>query len=214
MADPGSPAPCGSPCPFGARRARLGTALLLLLADWLLLCPALSTLVSRLVPTALPLLRVWTVGLSRGAALCLGVRIVRGMSAKSPSAGARGPLAPLESLAVALALALPGLASFRALRSWGAGGDPDSTRLLHWGTRLDAFVLGYAATLPAAILWHKLGSLWAPTGNEGSGDTVRRLLGCLGSETRRLPLVLTFLVFSCLGKRGARGRGSRGLDTE
>ncbi|XP_054983716.1 antigen peptide transporter 1 [Sorex araneus] len=199
MAGPDSPAPGGSPCLFRARCAWVGTALLLI-ADWTLLRPALPRLGSLLVPSALPLLRVWTAGLSRGAALWLGACGVLRVGARSPSAGAPGWLAALQPLAGALGLALPGLASFRALRSWGAAGDPDSNRLLHWGTRLDAFALCYAAALPAAALWHQLGSLWAPGGRGGSGDKVRRLLDCLGSETRRLPLVLTFLVLSCLGE--------------
>ncbi|XP_055988383.1 antigen peptide transporter 1 [Sorex fumeus] len=199
MACPDSPASGGSPCLVRARCAWLGTALLLL-ADWTLLRPALPKLGSLLVPSALPLLRLWTAGLSRGAALWLGACCVLRVGAQSPSAGAPGWLAALQPLAGALGLALPGLASFRALRSWGAAGDPDSNRLLHWGTRLDAFALCYAAALPAAALWHQLGSLWAPAGRGGSGDKVRRLLGCLGSETRRLPFVLTFLVLSCLGE--------------
>lgn len=125
---------------------------------------------------------------------------------KRERAGVQGWLAALEPLAAALSLALPVLALFRALR------DTDSSRQLRWGSRLDAFALNYAAALPAAVLWHKLRSLWVPAGQGVSGDTVRRLLGCLGSEIRRLPLMLVLLVLSCLGK-GVRGRGTdaRGL---
>lgn len=199
MVEPGSPTFGG--CPGFSRMplAWMGIALLLL-ADWMLLRPALPSLASRLVPTALPLLRVWTVGLSRGAALWLGARGVLRVSAQGPTAKAPGWLAALEPLAVALSLALPGLATFRALSAWGTVGDLDGTRLLHWGSRLDAFVLGYAVALPAAALCHKLGGLWAPGGLGGSGETVRRLLGCLGSATRRLPLILAFLILSCLGE--------------
>ncbi|ELV12571.1 Antigen peptide transporter 1, partial [Tupaia chinensis] len=113
------------------------------------------------------------------------------------SARVQGWPAALEPLAAALGLALPGLALFRELSRWGVPGDADRTKLLHWGSGPDAFVLSYAAALPAAALWHKLGSLG---GGGGSAVAVRRLLGCLGPETRRLPLVLTLLVLSCLGE--------------
>lgn len=207
MASSGSPAPCGFLCLSRASLAWLGTTLLLL-ADWVLLRPALPGISSLLVPAALPLLRLWVVGLSRWAALWLGARgVIRAtVGTKRERAGAQGWLAALEPLAAALSLALPVLALFRALR------DTDNSRQLHWASRLDAFALSYAAALPAAALWHKLRSLWVPAGQGGSGDTVRRLLGCLGSEIRRLPLMLVLLVLSCLGK-GVRGRGTdaRGL---
>lgn len=207
MASSGSPAPCGFLCLSRASLAWLGTTLLLL-ADWVLLRPALPRISSLLVPAALPLLRIWVVGLSRWAALWLGARVVLRaiVGTKRERAGVQGWLAALEPLAAALSLALPVLALFRALR------DTDSSRQLRWGSRLDAFALNYAAALPAAVLWHKLRSLWVPAGQGVSGDTVRRLLGCLGSEIRRLPLMLVLLVLSCLGK-GVRGRGTdaRGL---
>ncbi|XP_012660294.1 antigen peptide transporter 1 isoform X1 [Otolemur garnettii] len=194
MASSGSPAPCGCPCVFQASLRWLG-AMLLLLADCVLLRPALPGLFSRLVPTALPQLRVWAVGLSRWALLWLGARGVLKAAAGSTnrSSGAPGWLAALEPLAAALGLALPGLVLFRDLRSWGVPGAADSTRLLHWGSHLDAFVLSYAAALPAAALWHKLGSLRVP-------GSVRRLLGCLSSEIGRFPLIVVLLVLSCLGE--------------
>ncbi|KAM5262685.1 antigen peptide transporter 1 [Ctenodactylus gundi] len=176
--------------------AWLGAALLLL-ADWALLRPALPAACSALVPAARPLLRAWGVGLSRWAALALGLRALRRAAV---GAGQLGTPAPLEPLAAALGLALPGLALFRELVSWGDPGNIGRLRSLHWGSRHDAFVLSYAAALPAAALWHKLGSIWAPGGDGGSGDKVRRLLGFLGSEIRRLPLVLVLLVLSCLGE--------------
>lgn len=160
------------------------------------------------MPAALPLLRVWVVGLSRWAGLGLGARGVLRATAgtESESGGVQGWLPSLEPLAAALGLALPGLALFRELSSWRGPRDADSTGLLHWGSRLDVFALSYAAALPAAALWHKLRSLWARGCRGSSGDAVRRLLGCLGSEIRRLPLVLVLLVLSCLGK-GFRGEG-------
>lgn len=202
MAGSGAPAPRGLLRPSRAPRAWLGAALLLL-ADLVLLRPALPGMSSSLVPAALPLLRVWVVGLSRWAALWLGARGV--LRATLGSERVQGWLAALEPLAAALSLALPALASFRGLGSWAAPGDAGSSRPLHWGSRLDAFALSYAAALPAAALWHKLRSLWVPAGQGGSGDTVRRLLGCLGSEIRRLPLMLVLLVLSCLGK-GVQGQ--------
>uniref|UniRef100_A0A8C5XEK2 Antigen peptide transporter 1 n=2 Tax=Microcebus murinus TaxID=30608 RepID=A0A8C5XEK2_MICMU len=197
MAGSGAPAACGRPCLSRASLAWLG-ATLLLVADCALLRPALPGALSLLAPPALPLLRVWAVGLSRWALLWLGARGIRKatVGSGSESAGVQGWLAALEPLAAALGLALPGLALFRELGSWGVPRDASSTRLLHWGSRLDAFVLGYAAALPAAAVWHKLGALWAA----GSGDAARRLLGCLGSEIRRFPLVLGLVVLSCLGE--------------
>uniref|UniRef100_A0A8D1BUR1 Antigen peptide transporter 1 n=1 Tax=Sus scrofa TaxID=9823 RepID=A0A8D1BUR1_PIG len=168
MASSGSSAPCGCLC------------------------------VSRASPPALPLPRVWVVGLSRWAVLWLGARSVLRATVgfREKSTGLRGWLAALEPLAAALGLALPGLALFRELGSGAA----DSTRLLHWGSRLDAFALSYAAALPAAALWHKLSSLWVQGSHRGSGVTVSRLLGCLGSEIRHLWLLLTLVVLSSLGE--------------
>lgn len=183
--------------------AWLGAALLLL-ADWVLLRPALPGAVSLLLPGAPGLLRAWALGLCRWGALWLGVR---GVLKAAGGARGHGWLGALEPLAAALGLALPGLALFRQLGSWRAHGDADRTGLLHWGSRPDAFLLGYVAALPAAALWHKLGSLWVPGGDGGVGDAVRRLLGLLGAEVRRLPLVLALLVLSCLGKGDARCRG-------
>lgn len=198
----GGPVPCGS-----LRLAWLGAALLLL-ADWALLRPALPAVSSRLVPAALPLLRVWVGGLIRWAGLWLGARGVLWATAGTErDSGALGGLAALEPLAAALGLALPGLALFRELVSWGAPRDADSSRLLYWGGRLDAFALSYVAALLAAALWLKLWSLGVRGGSGGSADAVRRLLGCLGSEIRRLPLVLSLLILSCLGK----GFGGEGL---
>ncbi|KAL6085032.1 hypothetical protein STEG23_037949 [Scotinomys teguina] len=170
-------------------------AALLLLADWLLLRPGLPGIFSLLVPE-MPLLRVWAVGLSRWVILGLGVRGVLGVTT-----GDRGWMTALQPLAAALGLAQPGLASFRELASWGALREGDSAGVLYWGSRPDAFLLSYVAALPAAVLWHKLGNLWAPSGRGGVGDMVRRLLGFLGSEKRRLHLVLVLLILSCLGKR-------------
>ncbi|XP_005360483.1 antigen peptide transporter 1 [Microtus ochrogaster] len=169
-------------------------AALLLLVDWLLLRPGLPGIFSLLVPE-LPLLRVWAVGLSRWAILGLGVRRVLGVTT-----GAHGWLTVLPPLAAALGLAQPGLALFRELASWGALRDGDNAGVLYWGSRLDAFALSYVAALPAAALWYKLGSLWAPSSRRGAGDMVCRLLGFLGSEKRRLHLVLMLLVLSCLGE--------------
>ncbi|KAH0512435.1 Antigen peptide transporter 1 [Microtus ochrogaster] len=169
-------------------------AALLLLVDWLLLRPGLPGIFSLLVPE-LPLLRVWEVGLSRWAILGLGVRRVLGVTT-----GAHGWLTVLPPLAAALGLAQPGLALFRELASWGALRDGDNAGVLYWGSRLDAFALSYVAALPAAALWYKLGSLWAPSSRRGAGDMVCRLLGFLGSEKRRLHLVLMLLVLSCLGE--------------
>ncbi|XP_011216881.2 antigen peptide transporter 1 [Ailuropoda melanoleuca] len=201
MADTRSPGPCGCLCSSRASLAWLGITLLLL-ADWVLLREALPGICSVLVPTALPLLRVWVVGLSRWALLWLGARgILRAtLGSGRESAGVRGWLAALQPLAAALGLALPGLALFRELRSWRAPRDSDSSRLLHWGSRLDVFALSYLAAVPAAAMWHKLSGLRGPESHGGSGDAVRRLLGCLGSEIRRLPLLLVLLVLSSVGE--------------
>ncbi|XP_072585176.1 antigen peptide transporter 1 [Vulpes vulpes] len=201
MAGSGPPGPGGRPCSSRAPLAWLGVALLLL-ADWVLLREALPAACSVLVPTALPLLRLWVLGLSRGAVLWLGARGVLGAAggSGSESAGLGGWLAALQPSAAALGLALPGLALFRELRSWRVPRASDSPRLLHWGSRLDVFALSYLAALSAAALWHKLSGLWAPGRQGGSGDAVRRLLGCLGSEMRRLPLLLVLLVLSSLGE--------------
>ncbi|XP_006202206.2 antigen peptide transporter 1 [Vicugna pacos] len=197
MAGSGSPALCGCLCLSRASLAWPGTTLLLL-ADWVLLRPALPQLSSLLVPPELPLLRVWVVGLSRWAVLWLGARGVlrTAIGFQKEKAAVQGWLAALEPLAAALALALPGLASFRQLGS----GDADSTQLLHWGSRLNAFALSYIAALPAAALWHKLRNLWEQKGHGDSGVAVRRLLGCLGSEIRRLPLILILVLLSSLGE--------------
>ncbi|XP_012289414.2 antigen peptide transporter 1 isoform X2 [Aotus nancymaae] len=201
MASSWCPAPRGCPCLSGASVAWLGTVLLLL-ADWVLLRTVLPCIFSPLVPTTLPLLRVWAVGLSRWAMLWLGARgVLRAtVGSKSENAGAQGWLAALEPLAAALGLALPGLASFRELVSWGVPGVADSTRLLHWGSHPSAFVVSYAAALPSAALWHKLGGLWVPGSQGGSGDPVRRLLGFLGPEMRRLSLFLVLVVLSSIGE--------------
>lgn len=177
-------------------------AALLLLLDWLLLRPGLPGIFSVLIPEV-PLLRVWAVGLSRWAVLKLGIRWVLGVTA-----GAHGWVASLQPLAAALGLAQPGLALFRELAAWGGFREGDSSGLLYWSSRYDAFVLSYVAALFAAALWHKLGSLWAPSGRRGAGDMVCRLLGFLGSDKRHLRLVLVFLILSCLGKEDS-GRKSR-----
>lgn len=177
-------------------------AALLLLVDWLLLRPGLPGIFSLLVPEV-PLLRVWAVGLSRWAILGLGVHGVLGFTA-----GAHGWLGALQPLAAALGLALPGLALFRELVAWGELLAGDSAGLLHWNSRPDAFAISYVAALPAAALWHKLDSLWAPSGQRGAGHMLCRMLGFLGSKKQRLYLVLVLLILSCLGK-GDSGRKSR-----
>ncbi|GAB5571381.1 ABC-type oligopeptide transporter ABCB9 [Prionailurus iriomotensis] len=201
MASSGPPRPCGCLCPSRTSLAWLGIALLVLV-DWVLLRGALPGICSVLVPTALPLLRVWVVGLSRWAVLWLGARgVLRAtVGSGSESAGVRGWLAVLQSLAAALTLALPGLALFRELSSWRVPRDSHSSRILHWGSRLDAFALSYVAALPAAAIWHKLRELCVPESHGGSGGAVRRLVGCLGSEIRRVPLLLVLCVLSCLGE--------------
>ncbi|XP_058520775.1 antigen peptide transporter 1 [Ochotona princeps] len=179
---------------LGLSRASWGASLLLLLADWTLLRVALPRVFSLLVPTASPLLRVWAVGLSRWAVLRQAARgLLR--AARVP-----GCLATWEPLAAALGLALPGLALFRELGSWGRRGTADCARLLYWGSRPDAFALSYAAALSAVALWHRLKGLARPGGLGGSADAVRRLLSFLEPEIRHLPLVLTLLVLSCLGE--------------
>uniref|UniRef100_A0A2K6A6X4 Transporter 1, ATP binding cassette subfamily B member n=1 Tax=Mandrillus leucophaeus TaxID=9568 RepID=A0A2K6A6X4_MANLE len=203
MASSRCPAPRGCRCLPGASLAWLGTVLLLL-TDWVLLRTALPRIFSLLVPTALPLLQVWAVGLSRWAVLWLGAcGVLRAtVGSKSENAGAQGWLAALEPLAAALGLALVTQWQVyqKSLISWGAPGAADSTRLLHWGSHPSAFVVSYAAALPAAALWHKLGSLWVTGGQGVSGDPVRRLLGCLGSEMRRLSLFLVLVILSSLGE--------------
>lgn len=201
MASSGPPRPCGCLCPSRTSLAWLGIALLVLV-DWVLLRGALPGICSVLVPTALPLLRVWVVGLSRWAVLWLGARgVLRAtVGSGSESAGVRGWLAALQSLAAALSLALPGLALFRELSSWRVPRDSHTSRILHWGSRLDAFALSYVAALPAAAIWHKLRELCVPESHGGSGGAVRRLVGCLGSEIRRVPLMLVLCVLSCLGE--------------
>ncbi|MBZ3871539.1 Antigen peptide transporter 1 [Sciurus carolinensis] len=200
MACPKSSAPCGF---FRFSRASLAWlgASLLLYADFVLLRTALPGIFSRLVPSSLLLLRAWVVGLSRWIILWLGVRgVLKTIDCKGESTRVQGWLAVLEPLTAALGLALPGLALLRELGSWGVPRDVDSTRLLHWGSRLDAFVLSYVAALPAAALWHKLRSLWETSSQAGFWVTVHRLRGCLGSEVRRLPLILVLLILSCLGE--------------
>lgn len=177
-------------------------AALLLLVDWLLLRPGLPGIFSLLVPEV-PLLRVWAVGLIRWAILGLGVHGVLGFTA-----GAHGWLGALQPLAAALGLALPGLALFRELVAWGELRAGDSAGLLHWNSRPDAFAISYVAALPAAALWHKLDSLWAPSGHRGAGHMLCRMLGYLGSKKQCLYLVLVLLILSCLGK-GDSGRKSR-----
>ncbi|XP_043856070.1 antigen peptide transporter 1 isoform X2 [Dromiciops gliroides] len=193
MASSGSPGSLPSPrAPSGGLQALL----LLLLMDWALFRPALPQLLLVLLPTGHPLLRVWGAGLGRWGMLWLGVR----WSTSQERAGAQSWKSELGLLAAALGLALPGLASFRALggrEATGGGGGPGP---LHWGSRLDAFALSYAAALPALVLWQKLGKLWDPTGPMGSGSIMRRLLGFLGPEIRRFPLVMFFLLLSCLGE--------------
>uniref|UniRef100_F7EIT2 Transporter 1, ATP binding cassette subfamily B member n=1 Tax=Ornithorhynchus anatinus TaxID=9258 RepID=F7EIT2_ORNAN len=176
------PAPRGSP---GPPPVWLWVPALLLL-DWAVLRPALPRLLPALVPAASPLVRLWGAGLGRWGILGLGARW---------AAGGRGWRAWLGPLAAALSLAGPGLASLRVLVT--AWGDPQGTGPLHWGSRPDAFALGYLAALPAVALWHHLGGLGRLGGH---GGAVRRLLGCLGPELSRFPPVLIFLVLSCLGE--------------
>ncbi|XP_007957197.1 antigen peptide transporter 1 [Orycteropus afer afer] len=201
MASSWSRAPCGCLCFPRTWGVWLGVTLLLLV-DWVLLRLALPVVFFLLVPTALPLLRVWAVGLGRGAVLWLGARgVLRAMADfKSESSRGQGWLLALEPLAATLGLALPGLALFRELASWGGLRNTDSTSLLLWASRSDAFVLSYAAALLAAFLWHKLENLWVPGGQGSSAYAVNRLLRCIGPEIRRYPLVLVLLILSCLGE--------------
>ncbi|XP_077017558.1 antigen peptide transporter 1 [Tamandua tetradactyla] len=173
-------------------------ATLLLLADCLLLRPALPGIFTLLFPTALPLLRVWGVGLSRWAVLWLGARgVLKTRVSDRESTGVQSWLEALEPLAVALGLALPGLASFRALGLWGVPRDAGSSGLLHWAGRADVFIISYVAALLAAALWHKLRVSFWPS---GSGDAVLRLLACLSPEIHTFSLFLVLLILSCLGE--------------
>uniref|UniRef100_A0AC11CMS5 Transporter 1, ATP binding cassette subfamily B member n=1 Tax=Ovis aries TaxID=9940 RepID=A0AC11CMS5_SHEEP len=201
MACPGSPAPCGRPRLPRLAVAWLGTALLLL-ADWTLLRPALPRVASRLVPPALPLLRVWVAGLSRWALLWLGARGVVGAALGFRREGTRvlGWLAVLEPLAAALGLALPGLALIRELVSWRAPEDADSAGPLHWGSRLDAFALSYCAALPAATLWYKIRSLCVQGARGAFGLAMSRLLVFLGPEKSHVQFILALVFLSCLGE--------------
>ncbi|XP_006882263.1 PREDICTED: antigen peptide transporter 1 [Elephantulus edwardii] len=198
-------ASAGSPAPCRCLRGLAGTcgawlgATLLLLADWLWLQCALPSLAFLQVPTSLPLLRVWMLGLGRWTVLWLVARGVLRVF-KSESARGRSWLATLEPLAAALGLALPGLALFRKLSSWGDPRDIESTRLLYWASRPDAFVLSYIVALPAAFLWHKVEGLWVPSDQGSSGNAIRQLLRCIGPALYRSPLVLLFLIFSCIGE--------------
>ncbi|XP_068929754.1 antigen peptide transporter 1 [Petaurus breviceps papuanus] len=166
----------------------------LLLMDWVLLRPALPQLLLLLLPTGPPLLRLWVVGLGRWGMLGLG------MHWTTNQVSAKNRRTELGLLAAALGLALPGLASFRALGGREATRGGGGAGPLHWGSRLDAFALSYAVALLALVLWKKLGNLWVPGGPKGSGSILHRLLGFLGPELRRFPLVMFFLLLSCLGE--------------
>ncbi|XP_038598172.1 antigen peptide transporter 1 [Tachyglossus aculeatus] len=155
---------------------------LLLLLDWAVLRPVLPRLLAWLMPTAGPLGRLWGAGLARWGILGLGARW---------AGRAQGWRASLGPLVAALTLAVPGLASLQAL------GAPEKAGPLHWGSRPDAFALGYLAALAAFALWHHLGRLALPRGH---GGRLRRLLSCLGPELSRFPPVLIILVLSCLGE--------------
>ncbi|XP_036624634.1 antigen peptide transporter 1-like [Trichosurus vulpecula] len=170
--------------------------LLLLLIDWGLLRPALPQLLLFLLPSGPPLLRLWVVGLGRWGMLWLGVR----WTTNQEGVGAKSWRTTLGTLTAALGLALPGLASFRALGVGEAPSGGGGAGLLHWGSRFDAFALSYAVALPALVLWQILGILWVPLGSTGSGSILHRLLGFLGPELRRFPLVMFFLLLSCLGE--------------
>ncbi|XP_043857884.1 antigen peptide transporter 1-like isoform X2 [Dromiciops gliroides] len=191
----GSRSPGSLLCPR-APSGGLQALLLLLLMDWALFRPALPQLLLVLLPTGHPLLRVWGAGLGRWGVLWLGVRWVTSQE----GAGAKSWRSELGLLAAALGLALPGLASFRVLGGREAAGGGGGPGPLHWGSRLDAFALSYAAALPALVLWQKLGKLWEPTGPIVSGSIMRRLLSFLGPEVRSFPLVMFFLLLSCLGE--------------
>ncbi|XP_074167178.1 antigen peptide transporter 1 [Sminthopsis crassicaudata] len=174
----------------------LKALLLLLLTDWALLRPALPLTLLWLLPTGPPLLRVWGAGLGRWGLLWLGLRL----TSKRERAGAKSWRSALGPLAAALGLALPGLASFRTLIGRDAPRSGGGVRPLYWGSRLDAFALSYAVALLALILWQKLGNLWTLSEPMGSGSIMHRLLGFVGPELRRFPLVMFFLVLSCLGE--------------
>ncbi|XP_036624625.1 antigen peptide transporter 1-like [Trichosurus vulpecula] len=168
--------------------------LLLVLMDWALLRPALPQLLLFLLPTGPPLLRLWVVGLGRWGTLWLGVHWT------TNRVGAKSWRTTLGPLTAALGLALPGLASLRALGGRQAPRGAGGAGLLHWGSRLDAFALSYAVALPALVLWQKLGNLWVPGSSTGSGSILHRLLGFLGPELRRFPLVMFFILLSCVGQ--------------
>ncbi|XP_031820814.1 antigen peptide transporter 1 [Sarcophilus harrisii] len=174
----------------------LKALLLLLLTDWALLRPALPRTLLWLLPTGPPLLRVWGAGLGRWGLLWLGLR----WTTNRERAGAKSWRSALGPLVAALGLTLPGLASFRALIGRDAPSSGGGVGPLYWGSRLDAFALSYAAALPALVLWQKLGNLWTLSDPMGSGYIMHRLLGFLGPELRRFPLVMFFLVLSCLGE--------------
>lgn len=215
MASSGSPVPRGRPRLPRAAVGWLGTALLLL-ADWMLLRPALPRVASRLVPPELPLLRVWVAGLSRCALLWLGARGVVGaaLGFRRESTRVLGWLAVLEPLAAALGLALPGLALFRELVSWRAPEDADSAGHLHWEGRLDAFAFSYWAALPAATLWYKIRSLWVQGARGAFGLAMSRLLVFLGPEKSHVQFILALVFLSCFGKGGwcnGKGDGTGGL---
>ncbi|XP_007483714.2 antigen peptide transporter 1 [Monodelphis domestica] len=173
----------------------LQALLLLLLMDWALHL-MLPQILLMLLPTGPSLLRVWGAGLGRWGLLWLGLR----WTTSWEGANSNRWRSELGLLAAALGLALPGLASFKALGGREVPKGGGETRLLHWGSRLDAFTLSYAAALPAVILWHKFGNLWVPGSPLGSGSITHRLLGFLGPELRRFPVVMFFLLLSCLGE--------------
>ncbi|XP_020829806.1 antigen peptide transporter 1 [Phascolarctos cinereus] len=191
----------GSGSPGSLRWPRISSRglqalLLLLLMDWALLRPALPQLLLVVLPTGPPLLRLWVTGLGRWGMLWLGVH----WTTKQEGVGAKSWRTALGPLTAALGLALPGLASFRALggRETPRGGGEAGQ--LYWGSRLDAFALSYAVALLALFLWQKLGDLWVPGSPKGSGSIIHRLLGFLGPGLRRFPLVIFFLLLSCLGE--------------
>ncbi|XP_051852754.1 antigen peptide transporter 1 isoform X1 [Antechinus flavipes] len=193
MADSKSLASLQCPRPLSGG---LKALLLLLLTDWALLRPALPRTLLWLLPTGPPLLRVWGVGLGRWGLLWLGLR----WTTNRERADAKSWRSALRPLAAALGLALPGLASFRTLIGRDAPSSGGGVGPLYWGSRLDAFALSYAVALSALVLWQKLGNLWTLSDPMGSGSIMHRLLGFLGPELRRFPLVMFFLVLSCLGE--------------
>ncbi|XP_072497783.1 antigen peptide transporter 1-like isoform X2 [Notamacropus eugenii] len=193
MAGSGSPASLQSP---RTPSRGLWPPLLLLLMDWALFRLALPQLLPLVLPTVPPLLLLWVAGLARWGVLWLGIR----WSTSQEGIGAQSWRTALGPLSAALGLALPGLASFRALRGKetlksGGGAGPQ-----HWGSRFDAFALSYAVALPALVLWKKLGNLWVQVGPTGWGSIMHRLLDFLGPELRRFLLVMFFLLLSCLGE--------------